>query len=184
MPELTATKKFDLEQLRIAGDFFKDLKAVAAELPFDLIPEKPVKGEAVAVADLSLTKLGELTQGEEFIWNHFIEHANLEATWMSTIHAIGVTLLLMFRHDPAWDLSQTLQLSQSQVATLYEFYVAEKDDKKPVVEAEPETITEERPVRPKKQPKTSGRKSTGDLKTLSPVSETSAVSDSAVAVVA
>lgn len=149
---------FNLDQLKIAGEFFSNLEEVAAGLPFDLFPETPIEGEKQTIGIFDLPKLGELTQGEEFIWNQFIQDADLDKVWMTTVKMIAATLLLQFRHDPSWNLGKTLKLSQKQVDDLYNFFAAERATDTPQVAEEPE---EEEKTPPKKSQKSSGSKGSG-----------------------
>lgn len=149
---------FALDQLTIASDFFKSLDKIAGELPFDLLPDEPLEGEKVAIGIFDLPQIKELTQGEEFIWNQFIQDADLDKTWMSTVKLVAATLLLKFRHDPNWDLGKTLKLKQQQVEDLYNFFAAERATPETTQESEPQ---EEEKTPPKKSAKSSGSKGSG-----------------------
>lgn len=174
-----------LQEMKLMGQFFEDLKAIDAELPFDLLPTEPVTSkESASVAVFDLPKLNQLVQGEEFIWSHFAESIVWEDITTDTLfrmRCVAATLLLMFRHDINWTVSKTLQLGTVQVAELYSYFLGERTGWKTVESVE----AEEKPAETattKKPRSTSGRKPTGDSPTTSPAIDASETTALAVVV--
>lgn len=177
MSQAEAVKKplTALDELRLLGKFFEDLKAIDAELPFDLLPSELVASkESVTVTLFELPKLSQLVQGEEFIWSVFTESVDFDNLTTDTLYrmrCVAATLLLMFRHDPAWNVSKTLKLGAVQLVELYQFFLGERTGWAiaAVPDAEPEAEVEAVPE--KKTRSSSGRKPSGDSATSSPTTD-------------
>jgi hypothetical protein len=182
--EAVKTPVSALQEMKLLGAFFEELKTIDAELPFDLLPSETVTSkESAAVAVFDLPKLSQLTQGEEFIWSYFAESVDWDEMTLDTLQRLrctAATLLLMFRHDPTWTVGKTLRLGAVQVKELYNYFLGERTGWQTVeVEAEsaePETVTTKKPR------SSSGRKPTGDSATTSPAIDASETTALAVAV--
>ncbi|MBW4692200.1 MAG: hypothetical protein KME27_10585 [Lyngbya sp. HA4199-MV5] len=173
-------------EIKALFEFFKtELPAIAAALPFDLLPSEVVTGKTITVSLFELPKLHQLTQGEEFTWQCFLESATRTVAWeeltLFRLKAAAVTLILLFRHDAAWTVAKTMQLGTQQIDDLYNFFIGERTHwQTATITSEMETETEATTA--KKPLKTSGRKSSGDSLTTSPVTKNLETTALAVAV--
>jgi hypothetical protein len=169
------TDLFNFSQIKLAADFFAQAEQFNAEMPFDVFPKAAiVSDQTVTMGGFELPKLGQLVQGELFLWTHFATQIQDE-TWNTTVRFVGATLLLRFRHDPSWNLSKTMALGTRQIEEIYNFFKAEQEAETTI--AQPDAETEATDAAPK-TPGKSGKKRSGSSTSAMPDSE---VSDSAVA---
>lgn len=153
------------EQLKLASNFFdKTLPEMEAELPFKLLPSRPIesaKTEVVAV--FHVTKLGELTQAELFCWSEFIEPVDLDSIYMATAELVAATLLLQFRVDVNWTIGDTFKLTPGARRSLYQFFDGERRGwVAPTSIEEPATEEEGEASPPKLTDENTGQEPSGD----------------------
>jgi hypothetical protein len=168
------TEAFNFDQIKLAANFFAQAEQCNAEMPFDVFPKEPiVSDEMVTVAGFELPKIGQLVQGETFLWMHFVTQMDMES-WNATVYFVGATLLLRFRHDPAWNLSKTMLLGARQLKDLYDFFKAEQAAGEAIAQAdaEPEAEATGGPEAAPKAPGKSGKKRSGSSALETPDSET------------
>jgi hypothetical protein len=166
------TEVFNFDQIKLAANFFAQAEQFNAEMPFDVFPKEPIVGDlTVAVSGFELPKLGQLVQGELFLWTHFASQIENE-TWNATVYFVGATLLLRFRHDPAWNLSKTMALGARQIKHLYEFFKAEQEAETTIAQPDADPEVEAEVEASPKAPGKSGKKRSGSSALETPDSAT------------
>ncbi len=119
--------QLNLQQLAILSNFFKAAESV--DEPYRVIPKTPlVSSQVEQIGQFRIPVLGELVQGEIFLWTELIMGEYGPAKLFEYGEKVGtVTLLMKFRHNPNWSIADTLALpTKSVFAKLYELFEREK----------------------------------------------------------
>lgn len=160
------------EQLKLAAEFFgKTLPEVEAELPFKLLPDRPISSEKIElVGGFQVPKLSELTQAELFCWNEFVEPLDLDSIYMATAELVAATLILKFRVDVNWSVGETFKLTPGSRRSLYQFFDGERRGWIEPTPIEADAVEEEaESPTPKLETEPSGQETSGDSSEPTPV---------------